>query len=176
MLHQRVMECALSGGLPLCRLLSDAIKATRCVAERAACLGQEPTVGHPELRLEGYFVADHPEWLAHTCLLQRLGMPHGAFGWMDQRRRAAYRAVDPPPVAEPWLFGDLSQTAFATEDHLERLVASALDLPAWRTAVSRAMAAAVRERFTSGRLAGEIIRLVNSAMDRRDAPGADAAS
>lgn len=149
LVHQRVMECALSGGLPLCRLTTDALAIARGVAQRAAGAG-EPAGGDATQGLVDYRVADCAEAMALTALLQRLGLEHGEFLRVGEARVKSLRSRPPvPPESRPdWVLVDLGETSFQSAADLEHLAARALESPAWRAGMSGAIAGRVRERLT----------------------------
>ena len=163
--HQRVMECALSGGLPLCRLIFEVLRPAQVAATRAALLRVDPTVCDPETRRHGYFISDHPECAGFTGLCQRLGRPTEPFWWVEDKFLAAFRndrSALQDALADPsaWLLGDFGETSFACKERLGELLARALASPSWRAGWSAAIAGRVRERFTHDRLAERIRRLV----------------
>src|SRR5262249_16387321 len=59
--HQRVMECALSGGLPLCRLLPDLLQPARVLAQWACVMRGEAVEEDLERGMVGYVWMDQPE-------------------------------------------------------------------------------------------------------------------
>jgi hypothetical protein len=114
MLHQRVMECALSGGLPLCRLnwwdhWFIEVIAQRGVLEGAAPVACEAGRWHDrsvecrvpsagcrvpcESRANLYAVADHPSLMRLVALGQRLGL--GECGPAAGARRDGMVRIDP---------------------------------------------------------------------------------
>ncbi len=166
--HQRVMECALSGGLPLCRLIFEVVRPRQVAACRAAILRGPATVGDPATRRHGYFIADHPEAAAYTAMMQRLGRPVDPFWWVEDKFFAALRQ-NPAALAESeadpsaWLLGDFGQTTFTTRDRLAELVTRALEQPEWRAAWSGLIAGRVRDRYTHARFASRVIDLVHGS-------------
>ena len=164
--HQRVMECALSGGLPLCRLTADAMSVARSCAQRAAAAGGRP--GREDAEQAWYAVADNAEVMAHTALLQRLGMeaaPGGEFA--TGKRRVASLLSRPPlePEQRPdWLLVDLAETAFRDAAGLERLVERARVSPGWRCGMSSAIAGRVRQRLTHDEFVRRVLGLVRGGL------------
>ncbi len=162
--HQRVMECALSGGFPLCRLLGADIAAYRWAGEQAASRREDPTVGDPVRRMLGHRVADHPECRWNAKLQRWLGHPSSDFCWVSDRRRAIYRK-EGEPLDTVWLLEDPTDSAFATAPHLEESVGRAERDPQWRAAVSGAIAQRVRRRLTTDSLAQRLVAMVTSHMN-----------
>lgn len=170
--HQRVAECALSGGLPLIRLTHDAIRDVRKAALRAAWLRQCDDGNAPGGRTR-LVVADHPELMALVALQQRLGLttePPEQEHTLDpsyatsEKRHLVARARE---HRADWLLGDLAQVTFASAASLEAAMQRAIERPQWRTAASRLIADRVDQGMTSERLARQML-----AMLRRNlAPG-----
>ncbi|MEM1422924.1 MAG: hypothetical protein AAGH64_02865 [Planctomycetota bacterium] len=168
-LHQRVFECALAGGLPLCRRTHadvhfDLKAALRDVLVRTDALRRtDDTAEYP--------IADHPELLRAAAQRQRLG-------WKASHRSG--EQSDTPsvqcltPEAELLLndvilrdlrplsaaLGDLSETTFADESELESLLERAIERPRWRASLSDGIARRVRENFSMRSLARGMTELV----------------
>lgn len=165
LLHQRIMECALSGGLPLTRLKqSDLIQwgqavlhtmalECQCVMERRNGAGSREC---------GFAVADHAAAMEYTAQLQRLGEPSSWDLWLHPKRydefRSAGRAGAEPPAG--WVLGDLSETTFRSEEELEARIEQALQDRAWRTRTSQLIASRVRARYTTDALVNTLRQLV----------------
>ncbi len=163
LLHQRVLECALSGGLPLCRLLRDDLEDLRFRAASEASRREEPTVGCVATRLHGHRVADHPACEAYARACAGLGLPAEEFCWVSDRRRAIYLSRDVVPPLETtahWLLGDLGEGAFRTPEGLERLVERAMTDAAWRAARSATIAERTRARYTHAVFAKNLLAFV----------------
>jgi hypothetical protein len=163
--HQRVMECALSGGLPLVRLQRGLVygqfaRAHAAVAQRG---GMNEAGGK-----WGALVADHPEYLAAAAQLQRLGYPvRPRFQLLPERHRQLRQqreeALASPEATE--LLGDLSVCGFLCRQGLEARLRQAIERPAWRAAVGAGIASRVRARWTTDVLAGQIVRLVGEGLE-----------
>jgi hypothetical protein len=162
--HQRVMECALSGGLPICRLTADAMSIIRSCAQRAAASsGAEPAWSDGDRA--GYVVADNPELMTLTALLQRLGEP-AAPTFAVGRRRVESLLARPPlePESRPdWLLIDPAQTTFRSAVDLEARVARTLDSPGWRDAMSAAIARRVADRLTHDVFVRRVLALIRGS-------------
>jgi hypothetical protein len=158
--HQRVMECALSGGLPLVRLHRGLVygQLARAHTHVAARGGLSPV----EDRWEAP-VADHPEYMAAARQLQRLGYPvRERFGV----RRAQYESLGaglPGPEASE-LLGDLAEVGFLTPEQFADRALQAHERTAWRRAASRAIARRTSARWTTDALAADMLRLVERAL------------
>lgn len=167
MTHQRVMECALSAGLPICRVIYEAVAAYKYRAQQAASRREEPTVYRLEDRACGHIAADHPEGLAYLALLGRLGLDaDGGLLWVAHRRQT-YLERDAAGEWENqagWILLDLAELGFTCPASLEARLARAIEDPHWRRTWSDAVAARVRSRHTHSALAARIIAMVASSM------------
>lgn len=184
LMHQRVFECALSGGLPVSRLVYSPIRDANIQAMHRACRRADPdgTLFPGPVPAEGYAVADHPELLRLTALRQRLGLPAEARIHYP-RRYAEICRRDPlhhdfPHAA--WLLGDLAELTFQSKDQLARRVREAIERPELRARRAEAIAGRVRERLTHDALIDRMLDLLRRepAARRRDpaAPGRATAS
>lgn len=163
--HQRIMECALSGGLPLVRTKLDdlqhaeayALQSVAAAAERAE-IPATPTQG-------GWLVhtADHPTLLRLAAQRQRLGRPaadeqdlcmvpaHSSLPLWSPRDR------QPTPDSVTWLLGDLDAAGFRTRDELEDRLTRAIERPEWKSSLTRGIASRVREHLTYRSFAPRLI-------------------
>jgi hypothetical protein len=164
LMHQRPMECALSGGLPVVRPTRDALSSLRARAQqRVAESGAEPFAVDPELGMPLYSFAECPEGMRLAALAQRLGMAERPGLLLPEKKLADLRrrrAVEPLETDPAWLLGDLAEISFVDEPSLERLVERAIDQPEWRRDVSQGIAGRVRDRLTHTALARRIIEAV----------------
>jgi hypothetical protein len=169
LLHQRVMECALSGGLPLTRLKkSDLIQWEQSVLHTLA--HEAPIVMERQNALRyreyGYAVADHPAALAYAAQLQRLGVPAAWDLWIHGKRFDEFRAT-PRDAAEPpagSFLADLSLTTFKNEQELETLIERALADRDWRASASRLISGRVRTSYTTDALVGVLAALIRKSL------------
>lgn len=164
--HQRVMECALSGGLPLSRFTLDDVSPLRN-ALHARAIG----LGLPEVRDEardrvGYAVADDHELMNFACLLGRLGVPADAVHWAP-RVKHERRVRGEVPVLEHARFdlmlGDPGECCFMDAPGLERLAGRAVESDAWRASVIEMIARRVRARHTHAAFVPRLLALVRRA-------------
>lgn len=177
--HQRVQECALSGGFPLSRITRDSLQVEYEIM-RLGVLGRiEPAARDEQQNLVGFRIADDPDLLAIAAQLQRLGMtmepgPDDSLLWIergDWDRREGATAIPMIDTRTRWLFGDYSRCAFTDEVGLERLVERAIEDPSWRRGVIDGIAGRVRERLTIDAVAPRIIEFIHEGLRRSD-PGA----
>ncbi len=160
-MHQRVSECFLSGGLCLTRLHRDAIAGLNTTAELA--LAQTPPDHHADGRI-GFTIASHAPLRTLAEQRARLGYPiDGPVYWITERRRAnqaAARNAIAPDCDPSHLLGDLTQTTFKTREQLEALVLRAVRDTQWRRATSERIAATARQRLTTSAFATRLLNLV----------------
>ncbi len=162
LVHQRVMECALAGGLCLARLSLDAI-VTPSTRLQAILATREPSSVEPS-GTRAYAIADHPEAMATTALLQRLGVaPTGSLVRVHPARAAAYArkaAIIDEQNDPAYLFGDLAEFAFADEPGLERVLERAIERPAWRANAGAMVRRRVERSFTSDALVRRLLGFI----------------
>lgn len=169
MVHQRVVEAALSGGLPIARLHADGLNPLKGQAQHEAAKLGPPVACRVSDRFIGYRVADCPALMELTALKQRLGLRVEPFVWTRQARLDALEKAGGAPVESraDWLLVDLAQTTFSTSAGLEAIIERALERPSWRAEIAGAIARRAQRRFTSDVLADRVIRLVRDTLDDR---------
>ncbi|MFT5424299.1 MAG: hypothetical protein ACI89L_002093 [Phycisphaerales bacterium] len=178
--HQRLMECALSGGFPLAMLNHDArITPERLIASLGWRSAVEQLVPETEpdtaslaqygdrCRLEdhavGYRLTEHHALLARAAQLQRLGAADPADGdvlWCDARRvrmNLELRACGQLDWNAASLFGDLAAHTFTGRDGFETLLTRAIENAPWRRAQSAAMADRVRSGGTHSAMLARLL-------------------
>jgi hypothetical protein len=125
--HQRVLECALSGGCTLARLKPDDLRHLEWWAQNeithdvpADSLEPVHVCGGDFLRLP---IADHPASMMVQALYDQLGMKpqHPLTGWqvvgIEQVREAPRRPR--VPLSEAWLIGDPASCGFWSRQSFE---------------------------------------------------------
>lgn len=158
--HQRVMECALSGGLPLVYLKGDDLSLLRAYALSSL----EGAPGQTAC------AADSAEAMTFISTLQRLGRPVSpAWGALprDAARDRACRAQwagMPRELGAAFLLGDLAETTFSTPAQFEARVERAVERGPRRDNLSRGIAARVREYYSTEHAAAKIIELVRDSL------------
>ena len=165
--HQRVMECALSGGVTLCRMTADAVAPLRARA-RAELVerGARPVAERDDA--VGFAWTDSPAALAACALMQRIGMEPGACLWigrgaLERVRRGETLAIE--RESDPaWLLGDPASLGFASADELERRVEMLVERPDLRAAWSAFVAGRVRARCTQSAFARRMLRMVADSL------------
>jgi hypothetical protein len=165
LLHQRVLECFLSGGLCLARFQRDALAGCKARVQYE-CLQRAPDVCTSEH--VGYY-------LSTTDLGTRLEMLGRTAGcsfpehegkpilWLAQQRAVNMRELAGPLAQRPE-FLDLSphphELIFVDRASLEERLMRALHDRTWRENIIATTRAIVQYNFTHDRLAADIIRHV----------------
>jgi hypothetical protein len=168
LVHQRVLECALSGGLPACTLHGDELFAElRWFFLLAPREGVPPALESTPER-PAYAVADSWRGLRLASLLQRLGMPVGPTLTADEGVMLWNRLDAPPPgpACAAWLLGDLASLTFRSEGELEAIAERAVQRPEWRAAASAGIAGRVRRYLTHRVLADMMLKRVAMGLQR----------
>lgn len=158
--HQRVLECALSGGITLCRHIEDAVAATRNSAIVSAMLrgvaSRDDSV-HPDAT---------PELLKFAAHLERLNRPAEASYTV---RDALYLDSDPEEViayerSPLELLVHPERVLFTTESALESMLERTVNDRAWRDTTSDAIAEHTKSHASDDALARTMIDLTRTAM------------
>jgi hypothetical protein len=162
LIHQRISECALSGGLPIARLTLGALDLARGAAIRDAICDGSPFESSDSGVTRSYATADHGSLLMHAGLRQRLGLPASSHVPATDLTPDRLAIIHRIPLAQrpDSVFVDLAQTTFRTPRELEGIVGRAIESPAWRAGLSRAMAARAAEGLTHDSLVPRFIDLV----------------
>jgi hypothetical protein len=169
LVHQRVMECAHSGGLPLCRLNSTAVELALSAARRDCWLARKPDTTDPTRPggdIHGFRIRGDPALEALAAQLTPLGIPLTDYLWSRPADPAALALSGPtaPERRPDWVLGDLPGLTFRSAPELVRALEMAISTPQWRLARSEAIAQRARERLTMGSLASRVLSLVSSAL------------
>lgn len=167
-MHQRVFECALSGGLPLVRALRDHLDLLHwhtqsSIAESRPALHR--IEGIPFTEAAWVDTADHWQAMRMEAILQRLGIPPYYPGkyyvgqeilnnpWHHCTDEAYIRAIE-------CLFALFDDAFFPDEPGLERLVGYARADAERRQAVASSIARRVRADVTYERVVSRVLDLV----------------
>lgn len=175
-LHQRVFECAMSGGLPLCRTT---INAAWPAFSRARALVAQALDGTP-MHFDGSdpqathasWAGTGPGWFAHVHswpllrdaidLVTRFGVPREELVDVNGCVRvllAHARVQDVDEVASGIVF-PASQAFFASKLELEQLVLRAARDSAWRDETSAAIASACEQTVTTDALMARVLAMM----------------
>lgn len=163
--HQRLIECALAGGVPILRRTHAAVAAARRHMMLRLIQKQQPDeITDPGDGFGRVFWYDHlasAETAQYTSLMQRLGFRVNeriAVRDPDTDPRLAH---DPPMTPESdagWLLGGLDEASFASAEELETLIERARKYPDWRTSLSKGAAERARRFHTHDALASKLIQ------------------
>lgn len=167
LVHQRVMECALSGGLPVGRLTSDIVQDCLGSAKREAVLTCEPVAGDAETGDLRYVVADCPPLREAGTLREWLGLASPDVQTITAAQAESFRRPDHPGAGgmhAAWLFGDLRALTARSEADLEGVLERAVEDRAWRAERSSEIAARVRERCSTDAFAARVLELVRRGL------------
>lgn len=167
LVHQRVMECSLSGGLPMARLTFDGISESTGFAKRETLLHCQPCARDAATGNVGYRTAECPALAAIGAMRERLGQKLPEVVWITPAQIASFRRPDHQAATglhPAWLYDGFSELTFRSADELERIAGRAIEDRAWRAASSRAMAARVRERCTTEVFAKNVLAMVTESL------------
>lgn len=168
--HQRVMECALSGGLPLCRVHGDAMASIRAWAQQAAVMRDRPTP-------DGVFEIDparHPEAAAALAMHEAVGDRSHSFLRITGKRvctlarEAGWKSLS---SHAGWLLGDLGALTFSTREGLEERIGQAIEDGMWRDSCSHDIASRVREELSLSAFARRLLDTITRTLAERTAGG-----
>lgn len=163
--HQRVLECLLSGGFPLCRLTEEErFNRVRYLRTRAF-RGEAAATGH-EGGMDGIAVADDADLMAMTRVRQLFGLPGEAVVWYKPERRAYLRSREEIPLERQglWLLGDDPAHFFASEGELESRLAWAIESTGARRALARAGASRIEGRMTMDAFVRDLTGFVSRSL------------
>ncbi len=187
-IHQRIMECALAGGMPIGRVTEEDLSTLEFAAAVAGARRAHAAERGPDVcglrpisgtrhRHTGYAIADSPEAMSLACLRQRLGMrarpreedQHDAFVWINSIHVERLLGIDPqgaPLVEAPrermltGLWPDPADALFIDRDGLEQVLVRAVDDPAWREHSSDALRRRVLDHCTHGSFARRLVDFI----------------
>lgn len=168
LMHQRVAEAAMSGGLPIVRRSFEDVDRARWFQLNAMVGAVEPdgTTGDGRPMYE---IAKHEQLQRVAELWQRCGLTLGEDGMVTPSAHELEMLRNCPlgkpkmPEDDPGrMLVDVSKVGFASEDELERIVQNAQD-KGWRDDWSAAIDPRVRERFAMDRFAQAMVGLVRQS-------------
>lgn len=173
-LHQRVFECALAGGLPLCRLVWPTVSPVLPEALSALRRRLGAALGASAERIEGSCalvrVRDQPELREVAELIESAGLaPLPGWGIGDLCRVP----LEAPPVADTdrdaWrLVTPMLAVSFRDEASLESLIERSAADPSWRADRSEEIASRVRAGLTHEALAAALVGFVGERLEAPD--------
>jgi hypothetical protein len=167
LMHQRVLECALSGGLPLCMLTEAAVA---CIRSRA----QADLLAHATpLRTDSHGVRHYatdaiPLAKAYTLAAAACGWPAEPTIWIDAPLADRFiNKLSHPPAEhhDPvWLLNGLDNLGFRTIEHLEQRLERAIENPTWRVQQSAAIADRVRAHLTHTSMIQPLLDMITRSL------------
>lgn len=160
--HQRPIECALSGGLPLVRFNIDEVHSTRYWLLSRAAAQAAPDFSDTANKRPHWWTWNHAPLMEYASLCGRLGLPIEPGPELQDWAEAALRRIGPlrPENLAHWLYAGLAESCFATSDQLEEQLAKAIDHPERRRAQSTLMASRMRERMTTDAIATKLLAFI----------------
>lgn len=178
-IHQRIVECALSGGFPLCRLHEDDLSslahhaglcaARRAMDERRAHDACDPwTVIGDGYRRFGYSAASSPESLAFTGLVQRLGLHASELVWINSAAVDRLRNDDQSALTRHrslwWIFGDPADFMAIDNPRFDSLLTRAIEDRDWRECRAASLRTRLRTEMTHAAFAGDLLSFVRDRL------------
>ncbi|MBX3363162.1 MAG: hypothetical protein KF866_00225 [Phycisphaeraceae bacterium] len=166
LVHQRVLECILSGGLVSPRIYADALADLRCRALAEALSNARPhTVDE---RGKHFSFVDTPTGMLYAAAAQRMGITDRRLNMTvtPERERELQRMSDESRrLHDPnWLFGDLSEVGFSDEASLERIVLRARSRPHWRQSLIDGIRGRIGDHLTTDSAARAMLTLVTDSL------------
>ena len=165
--HQRVIECALSGGCAIFRLKHIDLWVLQRWAQNSAAQrirsGLAEPAAAPDPDMVEAALADHPEAMLLRSLLDRCGVSLPAIvrdtllvPRKDLERPWADRAGTPQDFVSAWLIGDPVENGFWSRESFRRAAIQIIESPERRRASTRWQREAAKG-FTYERVADELI-------------------
>lgn len=154
--HQRIYECAMSGGVALCRRSWEELYHHDWVESRSFVLKKlEPDLWRNNPRWPLHHIANHPRLMRLIRDRQRMIAKPG--GWDHEFMHGLYAHVEypgvrydqqplPPPHMRPYaVLGDILETTFSTPHELRERIMLATARGPWRQQVSAGIATRARQ-------------------------------
>lgn len=181
LVHQRLMECILSGGFPLCRLhAAELWEITWWLTHQGVAEGAQPVPGPLPADYPGTFRtlgwADAPSLLKLAAALQRLGVLDQVYRPIEGATlgpRVNWSDYDPAPPPETWrpdrfcalwALNEQDDMFFHDAASLERRVERVLQRPDLRAVASAAARRRVAARSTYTGLARRMAEFVRDRL------------
>jgi hypothetical protein len=174
LVHQRVLECYLSGGLCLCRMHYDALAGTNAAAQRRL-LEHEPDMTRPSgTGVDfGYSAELHEAARGLRDLRAKLGYPlPDATVWISDRRAAVMRrerGVSGNELDLSSVVSDMSEVVFSDAAQLAQRLTLAVEHDEWRAGVTAAAQSLIRGGYTHDGLAAKVMAFIAARLRGGDA-------
>jgi hypothetical protein len=178
--HQRVFECAMSGGLPICRLQADDLSQLEYLVAATACRARDPDTFDPNRRTAdgyrygGYALDTSAPARRYADFLRTLDLPVPAHVWLNQIHAERLRAspaerIDGEDHALWHLWPDPAPLMFHDERTMERVLTRAIKDDDWRIKQAKLLGAHARKNVSYDALARNLLGFVASRL-APDAP------
>ncbi len=170
--HQRVFECALSGGLPLVRrswgevYYADWLRMFEFINA-----GHTPDASLVKWKHPAYTIKNHPE--LQSILDDRARIKPPVQGWDHTPFEHVYAQIRSDDSLYYWdghinpkqlrfldILAEPIDLTFCTKDDLERCILRAINQPDWRKAVSAKIAQNASETLSMNTMAKQLLELV----------------
>lgn len=176
--HQRVMECALSGGCTLVRIKADEVRLLEWWAQNDLAEGADLTNFVPAFPdRDGYLltpVADHWQSMMVHALCDRLGVAqqHDRRGWQavhaEQLRRPWHeRSGTPLPFEAAWLAGDLSESGFWSEESFVRAATAVVESAERRASLASWQRNATLKHFSLSIVIARMLEMLRGSFESK---------
>ena len=178
-MHQRVIECALSGGFPLMRLHSEDVMTLHYAAAVTASRRSQPSACHLEYTRYhrspslGYPAKEHPEGVRLNSFLERMNCPRDDFLWLADSHRS--RALDSAALIDGdldlfWLLGDPAPLMFTCGEQLESRIRRAVTDADHRSRATATLVERSRECLTHDAFARRSLDFIGARLNRELTP------
>lgn len=179
--HQRIIECALSGGTLVARTHADELSTLAFLAAANTCRdGAEPIACHATRRsLSGdpmlaYRADTSPHGQRLNQLNRALGLPEHELLWLGQPHIERVRSEGtgiPPERDLFWLMGDPAQLCFASRPAMERLLVDLVESPERRASARAHLAQRARSHLTFDAFAQRLLKFIAASLAKPDDDG-----
>ncbi len=163
LMHQRVSECFLSGGLILSRLFADVLDVDATLAEQAMMhvVGEEKFADGRQ----AWVVSRHEPLRKHNELRAALGIPARFDDGLWPEPRVSKEKYAKLPVFEgsdaARMLGDLKELTFADRAGLEWLLARAIEEPGFRERKVEEVRPRIQGVLTHDVMCGRLLKLIS---------------
>lgn len=170
--HQRIVECALSGGFMAARFVADALKPMHNLAEIATAheaTDVPASAVNGQMPHGGWVIERHVALKRHEELRQSVGLmpmyPGGV--WPKTLLRVTKREQEDlarwPGMDPAWLWGGLQKQFFTCPAALEKLMERAIGDETWRSERAEAMRQRCVEQMTYATTCRRMVRMLGGA-------------
>lgn len=175
--HQRVSECILSGGLPLCRVVRHSfVLMSMMIAVDSELIPYDNLLGDRDSEYEHWYVPleSNPAAAQYARDLTRLGLcednqfAKGRMYWnANQIKRAKEHLSDRITRQNAEMLGTMTDLYFTTPELLESLIEQTIENPEWRNErVKRAMNALPAVMTAEGFI-GEVVEMIGTYLSNQ---------